>query len=111
MLQDWNFTTTPVEGLNNRVLEYPRGFVLGGSTSISERHAHLSVHKGYPNTYLDFMAYSRGTRDDYDRWANITEDDGWSWDNLYPYMIKVRTFDISVHTALIYSCIHPRWRI
>lgn len=41
MLQDWNFTTTPVEGLNDRVLEYPRGFVLGGSTSISERHAHL----------------------------------------------------------------------
>ncbi|EIM81860.1 aryl-alcohol oxidase-like protein [Stereum hirsutum FP-91666 SS1] len=68
---DWNFTTTPVEGLNDRVLEYPRGFVLGGSTSIN------------------FMAYSRGTRDDYDRWANITEDDGWSWDNLYPYMIKM----------------------
>lgn len=35
------------------------------------------------------MAYTRGSRDDYDRWANITGDDGWKWDNLYPYMIKV----------------------
>ena len=34
--QDWNFTTTPQEGLNNRQILYPRGFVLGGSTAISK---------------------------------------------------------------------------
>lgn len=35
------------------------------------------------------MGYTRAARDDYDRWARVTGDDGWSWDNLYPYMIKV----------------------
>ncbi|EIM84128.1 aryl-alcohol-oxidase from pleurotus Eryingii [Stereum hirsutum FP-91666 SS1] len=67
----WNFTTTPSPGLDNRTLSYPRGFVLGGSTSIN------------------FMGYTRAARDDYDRWARVTGDDGWSWDNLYPYMIKL----------------------
>lgn len=48
------------------------------------------------------MAYSRGTRDDYDRWANITEDGGWSWDNLFPYMIKVRNVLPSIsHLSLL----------
>ncbi len=32
----WNFTTTPQTSLDNRVLTYPRGRVLGGSSSISE---------------------------------------------------------------------------
>lgn len=46
------------------------------------------------------MAYTRGSRDDYDRWANITGDDGWTWDNLYPYMIKVS------HSVRLVLCIH-----
>jgi len=33
---DWNFTTTPQSGLGGRSVPYPRGFVLGGSSSISE---------------------------------------------------------------------------
>lgn len=32
---DWNFTTTPQKGLNNRSIHYTRGFVLGGSSSVS----------------------------------------------------------------------------
>lgn len=62
------------------------------------------------------MGFTRGTRDDYDRWANITEDDGWSWNNLYPYMIKVN--DAAPNIAMIFSadfvlvaCGRPRWRI
>lgn len=31
----WNYTTTPQTSLNNRVLGYSRGRVLGGSSSIS----------------------------------------------------------------------------
>ncbi|RPD62462.1 alcohol oxidase [Lentinus tigrinus ALCF2SS1-7] len=65
---DWNFTTVPQAGLNDRVINYPRGFVLGGSTSINQ------------------MAFNRGTKDDYDRWARVTGDDGWSWDKLYPFV-------------------------
>ncbi|KAJ3533122.1 hypothetical protein NMY22_g7465 [Coprinellus aureogranulatus] len=32
---DWNYTTTPQEGLNGRILSYNRGKILGGSSSIS----------------------------------------------------------------------------
>ena len=33
---DWNFTTVPQEGLNNRTFHYTRGHVLGGSSSVSK---------------------------------------------------------------------------
>ena len=33
---DWNYTTTAQAGLNNRVIPYPRGRLLGGSSSTSE---------------------------------------------------------------------------
>ncbi|KAI0311429.1 alcohol oxidase [Amylostereum chailletii] len=69
---DWNFTTTTQTGLNNRSIKYPRGHVLGGSTAINQ------------------MEYCRGTKDDFDRWANITGDDGWSWEKLQPFMLKVQ---------------------
>ncbi|KAL5524154.1 hypothetical protein ACEPAG_8327 [Sanghuangporus baumii] len=68
---DWNFTTVNQESLNNRSIPYTRGFVLGGSTSIN------------------FMTYTRGSSDDYDRWANVTDDEGWSWNSLQPYIRKL----------------------
>ncbi|KAJ7680733.1 aryl-alcohol oxidase [Mycena polygramma] len=72
--QDWNYTTTPQAGLNGRSIAYPRGFVLGGSSSVN------------------YMVYTRGSKDDFDRWAAVTGDDGWSWDNLIPYMKKNERF-------------------
>ena len=33
---DWNYTTTAQTGLGGRVIKYPRGHVLGGSSSISK---------------------------------------------------------------------------
>lgn len=33
---DWNFTTTPQVGLNGRSVAYPRGHILGGTSSVSE---------------------------------------------------------------------------
>ncbi|KAJ7866250.1 aryl-alcohol oxidase [Mycena olivaceomarginata] len=68
--QDWNYTTTPQAGLNGRSIAYNRGFVLGGSSSVN------------------YMVYTRGSKEDFNRWAAVTEDDGWSWDNLLPYMKK-----------------------
>ncbi|KIK62551.1 hypothetical protein GYMLUDRAFT_504628 [Collybiopsis luxurians FD-317 M1] len=35
------------------------------------------------------MIYTRGSADDYDRFAAVTGDDGWSWDSLQPYIAKV----------------------
>lgn len=39
---------------------------------------------------LDQMAFCRGTKDDYDRWAQVTGDDGWSWDNMQEHILKVK---------------------
>ncbi|KAJ6594334.1 alcohol oxidase [Mycena capillaripes] len=72
--QDWNYTTTPQENLNGRVIPYTRGFVLGGSSSVN------------------YMAYTRGSKEDYDRFAKVTGDEGWSWDRLIPYMRKNERF-------------------
>jgi len=71
---EWNYTTTPQSGLNGRVLSYPRAHMLGGCSS----------HNG--------MFYTRGTVDDFDRYANITGDAGWSWDQIFPYFLKNEKF-------------------
>jgi hypothetical protein len=38
---------------------------------------------------IDSMFYTRGSSDDYDRFAQITGDSGWSWNNLQHYIRKV----------------------
>lgn len=41
-------------------------------------------------TYLsDYMVYTRGSREDYDRYARISGDEGWSWNKMLPYFRKV----------------------
>lgn len=37
---------------------------------------------------VDYMAYNRGSNDVWDRWANITEDQGWSWSEVEKYYLK-----------------------
>jgi choline dehydrogenase len=59
---DWRFRTQPDPGLNGRSLIYPRGKVLGGCSSING------------------MIYMRGQARDYDGWANLLNDDEWSWE-------------------------------
>jgi len=43
------------------------------------------------------MDYTRGSADDYDRWARVAGDSGWSWSKLLPYFKKVRL----IHTRQI----------
>ena len=64
---DWLYRTEPEAGLNGRLLRYPRGKTLGGSSSING------------------MIYMRGQARDYDGWAEATGDDAWRWDNVLPY--------------------------
>ncbi len=64
---DWQYFTEPDDGLNGRRLRYPRGKVLGGSSSING------------------MIYMRGQARDYDNWAKLTNDDSWRWSNVVPY--------------------------
>ncbi len=66
---DWCFTTEAEPHLNERRINYPRGRVLGGSSSING------------------MIYMRGQAQDYDGWrqaGNI----GWGWDDVLPYFKK-----------------------
>ncbi|KAF7330657.1 GMC oxidoreductase [Mycena sanguinolenta] len=71
-IYEWNYTTTPQIGLNNRVIPYQRAHILGGCTA----------HNG--------MVYTRGSAEDFNRYAAVTGDPGWSWDNLLPYFFKVQ---------------------
>ncbi|KAJ7586283.1 hypothetical protein C8J56DRAFT_1165363 [Mycena floridula] len=73
-MYDWNYTTSPQVGLNGQTLPYPRGFILGGTSSVN------------------CMAYTRGSSDDFDRYAALTGDNGWSWDSLQEYMRKNEHF-------------------
>ncbi|ETW75407.1 aryl-alcohol oxidase 11 [Heterobasidion irregulare TC 32-1] len=70
----WNYTTVPQVGLNNRTVPYPRGRLLGGSSSVN------------------FMVYTRGSDDDWNRYANVTGDHGWSWNALQKYFKKSEHF-------------------
>ncbi len=63
---DWLYRTEPEPGLNGRSLIYPRGKVLGGSSSING------------------MIYMRGQARDYDEWARLSGDESWSWNNVLP---------------------------
>ncbi|KAJ7726460.1 hypothetical protein B0H14DRAFT_3002129, partial [Mycena olivaceomarginata] len=72
-IHGWNYTTTPQIGLNNRVLPYQRAHIPGG----------CSAHNG--------MVYTRGSAKDFDRYASVTGDPGWSWDNLLPNPRFLRT--------------------
>lgn len=38
---------------------------------------------------VDGMVFTRGSKDDWDGWAKIVEDDDLKWDNMMPYMLKV----------------------
>lgn len=66
---DWSVLTTPQEHANGRRLFWPRGKVLGGSSS------------------LNGMIYIRGHRSDYDAWA-YGGCAGWGWDDVLPLFLR-----------------------
>ncbi|SHK87001.1 choline dehydrogenase [Roseovarius marisflavi] len=62
---DWCYKTEADTGLNGRRLDWPRGKVLGGSSS------------------LNGLLYVRGQPQDYDRWQQMGNR-GWGWDDVLP---------------------------
>lgn len=66
---DWCFKTQPQPGLDGRSLNYPRGKVLGGCSSING------------------MIYMRGQSSDYDRWEALGNP-GWGWKDVLPLFRK-----------------------
>src|SRR4051794_18753509 len=71
---NWGYRTEPEPNMNGRVIEAMRGKVLGGSSSIN------------------VMAYTRGNRGDYDRWAQKGAL-GWSYADVLPYFRRAETFE------------------
>lgn len=70
---DWGYHTEPEPALNGRRIEASRGKVLGGSSSVN------------------VMAYTRGHRGDYDRWARKGAT-GWSYAECLPYFQRGETW-------------------
>jgi choline dehydrogenase len=67
---DWCYVTEPDPGLNGRSLKWPRGKVLGGSSSING------------------LLYVRGQHQDYDRWSSEFGCQGWAYNDVLPYFRK-----------------------
>ena len=66
---DWCYLTDPDKGINGRRLQWPRGKVLGGSSS------------------LNGLLYIRGQHEDYDDWA-AAGNQGWDYASVLPYFRK-----------------------
>ncbi|TNE38995.1 MAG: choline dehydrogenase [Alphaproteobacteria bacterium] len=66
---NWMYQTEPVPSLNGRPSYWPRGKVLGGSSSINA------------------MVYIRGQREDFDEWESLGNQ-GWGWEKVLPYFKK-----------------------
>jgi choline dehydrogenase len=66
---DWCYRTEPDAGIAGRQLDWPRGKVLGGSSS------------------LNGLLYVRGQREDYDHWAALGNR-GWGYADVLPYFKK-----------------------
>ena len=66
---DWRYATIPQPGLGGRIVPYPRGKVVGGSSAINA------------------LAYQRGHPAAYDRWP-----EGWRFADLLPYFKRAETF-------------------
>lgn len=70
----WQYATEPDEGTSDRAINWPRGRVLGGSSSING------------------MLFIRGNAADYDGWAQMGCT-GWSFDDCLPHFMSMETYE------------------
>ncbi|UZW56405.1 choline dehydrogenase [Sphingobium sp. JS3065] len=71
---NWCYETVPQPGLNGRTMYFPRGKVLGGSSSINA------------------LVFVRGNAGDFDGWAESGAQ-GWSYRECLPYFKKLESFE------------------
>jgi choline dehydrogenase len=67
---DWDYQTVPQQRAGGRSIYWPRGRVLGGSSS------------------MNAMIYMRGSRYDYDTWRDEYGCEGWGYTDLLPYFLR-----------------------
>ncbi|MDM4722822.1 FAD-dependent oxidoreductase [Micromonospora sp. WMMA1363] len=72
--ENWGYQTQPQRAADGRRLPWPRGRVLGGSSS------------------LNAMIYARGAPADYDHWAYLGNT-GWSWRDVLPVYRRMEDYD------------------
>src|SRR5437667_7203391 len=70
----WGYKAEPDPGVAGRAILYPRGRVLGGSSSING------------------MIYVRGQPEDFDHWAQLGNR-GWGWDGVLPYFKRAENWE------------------
>ncbi|MES0880977.1 GMC family oxidoreductase [Roseibium sp. SCP14] len=95
---NWMYQTEPDPGLNNRAGYWPRGKVLGGSSSINA------------------MVYIRGQHADFEDWKAMGNT-GWGWDDVLPYFRRSETNDAGgnefrgsdgpLHVTSVEEEVHP----
>ncbi|MEO0343432.1 MAG: GMC family oxidoreductase N-terminal domain-containing protein [Pseudomonadota bacterium] len=71
---DWRYRTEADDGIAGRSINWPRGRVMGGSSSING------------------LLYVRGQPQDYDGWAQMGCT-GWSWDDVKPIFQRAETWN------------------
>ncbi len=72
---DWGYHTLPQKHAGNRTFHWPRGKVLGGSSSVNG------------------MVYIRGHPTDFDHWAQLGNR-GWSWEDVLPYFKRAEGWEL-----------------
>ena len=72
---NWGYATEPEPAMDGRVMDCPRGHVLGGSSSING------------------MAYVRGNALDYEGWADDFGLETWRYEKVLPYFRRAEAFD------------------
>jgi choline dehydrogenase len=72
---DWGYRTLPQKHCYDRTFHWPRGKVLGGSSSING------------------MVYIRGHASDYDHWAQLGNR-GWSYTDVLPYFKRAEGWEL-----------------
>jgi choline dehydrogenase len=99
---NWMYQSEPIPGLGGRVNYFPRGKVLGGSSSINA------------------MVYSRGQAGDFDDWAAMGNP-GWSWQDVLPLYKRMEDHALGasahhgaggpLHVSVIDGAVHPLTRL
>ncbi|WP_119300404.1 GMC family oxidoreductase [Dongia deserti] len=95
---NWMYQSEPIPGLGGRVNYFPRGKVLGGSSSINA------------------MVYSRGQAGDFDDWAALGNP-GWNWQDVLALYKRMEDHDLGasahhgaggpLHVSVIDKAMHP----
>ncbi|MEU0162738.1 GMC family oxidoreductase N-terminal domain-containing protein [Streptomyces sp. NPDC006261] len=87
---DWGYRTVPQPGLGDRTVDWPRGKVLGGSSSVN------------------FQMWIPGSAEDYDAWGSVAGPT-WSWRAVRPYLRRAERWAGPGAEGTTYGGDGPLW--